>query len=102
MELRLRYLGPEVWRYLCSKSLRVSDERLFRCRWSFNLTLFVGSIFGIAAGGAPSFVGLASLVAVSNVGAGGNIPVDSAVFLGALPILLSLVLLSICDNVVCI
>jgi len=52
------------------------------CRWTFNLTLFVGSIFSIAAGGAPTFFGLASLLAVSSAGVGGNLPVDSAVFLG--------------------
>jgi hypothetical protein len=47
-------------------------------RWSFNLTLFIGSIFGIAMGGSETFVALASLAAVSSVGVGGNIPVDSA------------------------
>jgi hypothetical protein len=52
-------------------------------RWSFNLTLFLGSIFGIAMGGSETFVALASLAAISSVGVGGNIPVDSAVFLGA-------------------
>jgi hypothetical protein len=52
-------------------------------RWSFNLTLFIGSIFGIAMGGSGTFIALASLAAVSSVGVGGNIPVDSAVFLGA-------------------
>ena len=52
-------------------------------RWSFNLTLFIGSIFGIAMGGSETFIALASLAAVSSVGVGGNIPVDSAVFLGA-------------------
>jgi hypothetical protein len=52
-------------------------------RWSFNLTLFIGSIFGIAMGGSETFIALASLAAISSVGVGGNIPVDSAVFLGA-------------------
>src|SRR5882762_4473352 len=51
-------------------------------RLTFNLTLLMGGIFGIAAGGAPTFVGLASLMAVSSVGVGGNLPIDSAVFLG--------------------
>jgi len=35
-------------------------------------------------GGSETFIALASLVAISSVGVGGNIPVDSAVFLGAL------------------
>jgi hypothetical protein len=51
-------------------------------RWSFNLTLFIGSIFGIAMGCSGTFIALASLAAVSSVGVGGNMPVDSAVFLG--------------------
>lgn len=34
-------------------------------------------------GGSDTFVALASLAAISSVGVGGNIPVDSAVFLGA-------------------
>ena len=51
-------------------------------RWSFNLTLLVTGVFGLAAGGAHDFVTLAALVAVLGIGVGGNMPVDSAVFLG--------------------
>jgi len=40
-------------------------------RWSFNVTLFVAGIFGLASGGAPSFIALASLIAMVGVGAGG-------------------------------
>ena len=54
----------------------------FNPRWSFNLTLLITGVFGLAAGGAPSFVALASLIAAVGVGVGGNMPVDSAVFLG--------------------
>jgi hypothetical protein len=34
-------------------------------------------------GGSETFIALASFTAVSSVGVGGNMPVDSAVFLGA-------------------
>ena len=51
-------------------------------RWSFNLTLLIAGVFGLAAGGSPDFVTLASLIAVMGTGVGGNLPVDSAVFLG--------------------
>jgi len=34
-------------------------------------------------GGSTTFVVLATLAAASSVGVGGNVPVDSAVFLGA-------------------
>ncbi|KAI0790125.1 MFS general substrate transporter [Irpex lacteus] len=54
-------------------------------RISFNLTLLIAGVFGLAAGGANSFVSLASLLAVVGVGVGGNMPVDSAVFLDFVP-----------------
>ena len=54
----------------------------FYFRISFNLTLFITGVFGIAAGGAPNFITLTALTAVFSVGVGGNLPVDSAVFLG--------------------
>ena len=54
-------------------------------RWSFNITLFLAGAFGLAAGGAPNFIALASLLAVVGLGVGGNLPVDSAVFLDFVP-----------------
>jgi len=54
-------------------------------RWSFNITLLVTGVFGLAAGGAQNFVALASLFAVAGFGVGGNMPVDSAVFLDFVP-----------------
>ncbi|KAA1466887.1 MFS general substrate transporter [Dentipellis sp. KUC8613] len=69
-------VGAVLWSFGCD---------IWGRRWSFNLTLFLASIFGIAAGGAPNFVGLACLVAILSVGVGGNMPVDSAVFLDFVP-----------------
>ncbi|KAI0691072.1 MFS general substrate transporter [Cytidiella melzeri] len=54
-------------------------------RWSFNVTLLIAGIFGLAAGGSSTFLTLASLLAVLGVGVGGNLPVDSAVFLDFVP-----------------
>ncbi|KIJ64332.1 hypothetical protein HYDPIDRAFT_175668 [Hydnomerulius pinastri MD-312] len=54
-------------------------------RWSFNLTLLIAGVFGLAAGSSPDFVTLASLTAAVGVGVGGNMPVDSAVFLDFVP-----------------
>ncbi|KAL4248788.1 MFS transporter superfamily protein [Abortiporus biennis] len=54
-------------------------------RWSFNITLLIAGIFGLASGGSNSFITLASLLAVLGVGVGGNLPVDSAVFLDFVP-----------------
>ncbi len=54
-------------------------------RWSFNITLFLAGVFGLAAGGSPNFITLASLLAVLGLGVGGNLPIDSAVFLDFVP-----------------
>jgi len=54
-------------------------------RWCFNVTLFLAGVFGLAAGGSPDFIVLASLLAVVGVGVGGNLPIDSAVFLDLVP-----------------
>ena len=45
----------------------------------------IAGTFGLAAGGSNSFLTLASLLAVMGVGVGGNLPVDSAVFLDFVP-----------------
>ena len=75
-------------------------------RWSFNLTLLIAGVFGVAAGGSPNFVSLAVLMSFVGVGVGGmscrclphpyaehpipgNMPVDAAVFLGKAPNVLS-------------
>ncbi|KZT09210.1 MFS general substrate transporter [Laetiporus sulphureus 93-53] len=54
-------------------------------RWCFNMTLFITGVFAVAAGGSPNAVALCSLCAVWSVGVGGNLPVDSAVFLEFIP-----------------
>ncbi|KAF8200208.1 MFS general substrate transporter [Pholiota molesta] len=54
-------------------------------RWCFNVTLLIAGVFGLAAGGANSFVTLSALLAVMGVGVGGNLPIDSAVFLDFAP-----------------
>jgi len=64
-------LGCDIWgrRYLRT----LLESFIFHVipRWSFNITLAIAGIFGLAAGGAPSFVALASLFAVIGVGVGG-------------------------------
>ncbi|KAG1775527.1 MFS general substrate transporter [Suillus placidus] len=54
-------------------------------KWAFNLTLGMTGLFAIAAGGSMNYVALCSLTAVWSVGVGGNLPVDSAVFLEFMP-----------------
>ncbi|WFD26750.1 hypothetical protein MNAN1_001737 [Malassezia nana] len=54
-------------------------------RFSFNATLLLCGVFGTAAGGAKSFVALASLIACAGFGIGGSLPVDGMLFLEFLP-----------------
>ncbi|KAF9484767.1 MFS general substrate transporter [Pholiota conissans] len=54
-------------------------------RWCFNVTLLVAGLFGLAAGGSNSFITLSALLAVMGIGVGGNLPIDSAVFLDFTP-----------------
>ncbi|KAK0497505.1 MFS general substrate transporter [Armillaria luteobubalina] len=42
-------------------------------------------VFALAAGGSPNYVALSSFAAVWSIGVGGNLPVDSAIFLEFLP-----------------
>ncbi|KAK0551807.1 hypothetical protein OC845_001992 [Tilletia horrida] len=54
-------------------------------RLSFNATLFLAGVFGIATGAAPNFIGLCGLLAALGVGLGGNLPVDGMLFLEFIP-----------------
>ncbi|KAL0572640.1 hypothetical protein V5O48_009326 [Marasmius crinis-equi] len=54
-------------------------------RLSFNITLFICAVFGIAAGGANNFTTLCALISCMGFGVGGNLPVDGAIFLEVLP-----------------
>lgn len=54
-------------------------------RISFNVTLLIVGIFATAAGGAPNYTTLSAFAAVWSIGVGGNLPVDSAIFLEAVP-----------------
>ncbi len=54
-------------------------------RPSWNITLFISAVFGIAVGGAPNFVALGGLLAALGVGLGGNLPVDGAMLIEFIP-----------------
>ncbi|KAF9647905.1 MFS general substrate transporter [Thelephora ganbajun] len=70
------FVGAVVWGIGCD---------VWGRRWSFNATLFLTGVFGLASGGSGNFITLASLFAVCGFGVGGNLPVDSAVFLDLVP-----------------
>ena len=54
-------------------------------RLAFNMTLFLAGVFGLAAGGASTWISICSLYACMGAGVGGNLPVDGALFLEFLP-----------------
>ncbi|KAI0357555.1 MFS general substrate transporter [Trametes cingulata] len=54
-------------------------------RWCFNATLFITGVFAIAGGSSANAVALCAWATVWSIGVGGNLPVDSAVFLEFVP-----------------
>lgn len=58
---------------------------IFGRRWAFNITLGVTAVFGLIAAGSPNFAAIGCFAALWSFGVGGNLPVDSAVFLEFLP-----------------
>jgi MFS family permease len=68
--------GAMFWGFGCD---------IFGRRWAFNLTLGVTSVFGLIAAGSPNFAAIGVFAALWSFGVGGNLPVDSAIFLEFLP-----------------
>lgn len=52
---------------------------------AFNATILYGGIFGCAVAGSQNFITFCALWAVIGTAAGGNVPVDSIVFLEFVP-----------------
>ena len=58
---------------------------LFGRRWAFNLTIGVTFVFGLISAGSPNFAAIGVFACLWSIGVGGNLPVDSAIFLEFLP-----------------
>ncbi|KAF2006930.1 MFS general substrate transporter [Amniculicola lignicola CBS 123094] len=69
-------VGAIFWGFGCD---------IFGRRWAFNLTLGVTGVFGLIAAGSPNFAAIGVFAALWSIGVGGNLPVDSAIFLEFLP-----------------
>lgn len=69
-------VGAVFWGFGCD---------LFGRRWAFNLTIGITAVFGLIAAGSPNLGAIATFAALWSVGVGGNLPVDSAIFLEFLP-----------------
>ncbi|KAI9830364.1 MAG: hypothetical protein M1819_005745 [Sarea resinae] len=68
--------GAVFWGFGCD---------IFGRRWAFNLTIGITAVFGMIAAGSPNFAAIGVFAALWSVGVGGNLPVDSAIFLEFLP-----------------
>ncbi|KAF2431768.1 MFS general substrate transporter [Tothia fuscella] len=68
--------GAMFWGFGCD---------IFGRRHAFNATLGITAIFGMLASSSPTFAGIGTFAALWSFGVGGNLPVDSAVFLEFLP-----------------
>jgi MFS family permease len=69
-------VGAMFWGFGCD---------VFGRKWAFNLTLGLTALWGMVAASAPSFAATAVFAALWSFGVGGNLPVDSAIFLEFLP-----------------
>ncbi|KAF2838716.1 transporter [Patellaria atrata CBS 101060] len=58
---------------------------VFGRRWAFNLTIGITAVWGMIAAGSPNFTAIGIFAAFWSFGVGGNLPVDSAIFLEFLP-----------------
>ncbi|KAL4801972.1 major facilitator superfamily domain-containing protein [Aspergillus unguis] len=69
-------LGALFWGFGCD---------VFGRRLAFNMTIGITAVFSLVAAAAPSFGAVCMLAALWSIGVGGNLPVDSAIFLEFLP-----------------
>ena len=68
--------GAAFWGFGCD---------IFGRKWGFNLTLGLTAVWGLIAAGSPNFAAAGIFAAFWSFGVGGNLPVDSAIFLEFLP-----------------
>ncbi|KAL5366630.1 major facilitator superfamily domain-containing protein [Aspergillus floccosus] len=85
-ESRVRFTTCALFLGLCigASFWGIASDVIGR-RPAFNLTLFITGVFGLAAGGGPTWVGVCALYSCLGLGVGGNLPVDGALFLEFLP-----------------
>lgn len=68
--------GAAFWGFGCD---------IFGRKWGFNLTLGLTAFWGLIAASANNFTAIGAFAALWSFGVGGNLPVDSAIFLEFLP-----------------
>ncbi|KAF4446199.1 MFS transporter, metabolite:H+ symporter [Fusarium austroafricanum] len=68
--------GAMFWGFGCD---------VFGRKWAFNMTLGLTAVWGLISASAPNFAAIGTFAALWSFGVGGNLPVDSAIFLEFLP-----------------
>ncbi|KAI9372120.1 major facilitator superfamily domain-containing protein [Aspergillus egyptiacus] len=69
-------VGALFWGFGCD---------LFGRRLAFNMTIGITAVFSLFAAWSPTFAAVCTLASLWSIGVGGNLPVDSAIFLEFLP-----------------
>lgn len=69
-------VGAMFWGFGCD---------IFGRKIGFNATLGITAVFGMIAASSPNFAAIGTFAALWSFGVGGNLPVDSAIFLEFLP-----------------
>lgn len=83
--LALHFGGKISYFRANSSKLNRFGTDIFGRRHAFNATLGITAVFGMLAASSPSFAAIGTFAALWSFGVGGNLPVDSAVFLEFLP-----------------
>ncbi|TEA21535.1 MFS siderochrome iron transporter 1 [Colletotrichum sidae] len=68
--------GAMFWGFGCD---------IFGRKWAFNFTLGLTAVWGLVAAGSPNFAAIGVFAVLWSFGVGGNLPVDSAIFIEFLP-----------------
>ncbi|WBW70918.1 transmembrane transporter [Schizosaccharomyces osmophilus] len=58
---------------------------MFGRLWAFNYTFLITGVFSLVAGASPNFAAIGIFNALWSFGVGGNLPVDSAIFIESIP-----------------
>lgn len=70
---------------LCGAAFWSFSADIIGRKWAFNFTFMFTGVFSVTAGSSPTFAAIGVFCALWSFGVGGNLPVDSAIFLEALP-----------------
>ncbi|EPX72159.1 membrane transporter [Schizosaccharomyces octosporus yFS286] len=71
--------------FLAGASFWSISSDIFGRLWAFNYTFLITGVFSLVAGASPNFAAIGIFNSLWSFGVGGNLPVDSAIFIEAIP-----------------